>query len=170
MHLLFRPNQRRDNFEIKHEFESFQLRHFGSFEQGILTMETWTQQKKTELSDNIILNLDFNLPYLKFSWLLEFKLFLIKLLDKYQRNWEKKKSCRSFSCKNFIIDKMTGRVDIVRRIFRDNSKKLKLKSQENFSMFSDKFTKNKKFRSFNFIFLILINVPEYITPSGHLVF
>ena len=66
---------------------------------------------------------------------------------------------------------MNGSVDIL--IFEKNEKKSKFKSQypnkHLFSLFSEKLTKKWSFfRSGYFNFLK--NAPEYIDPSGHLIF
>ena len=59
--------------------------------------------------------------------------------------------------KNFIYDKMTGRVYKVWRIFEKIFKKLKLKSQDPQKSFPVIFTKNDFFRCCNFILYFFSN-------------
>ena len=78
---------------------------------------------------------------------------------------------------NFIEDKMTGRVDILWRIFEKIAKKLKMKSQEwknvIFGYFICKLSKNLIFwfllLQFQLFGSFLKNAQDYIDPSGNFV-
>ena len=59
---------------------------------------------------------------------------------------------KNSSYKNFIKYKMTGRVDIILRIFVENAKKLKLKSQDRKRSFSNTVTFFTYFYFFAFFF------------------